>query len=566
MSRTSWLAVAAIAIGIVAVPCSAQPPAQMAPDSFAAALDAAAKTIQVSDPPATLVFANRPIVQLRATVLSRKPETRVAAAVELLNRVLPQLSDRRVSTQAHGETYVVSLGAQPILAIFPADVDALAQERPERVAAESAARLQVAVDETVELQRPYAIFKAVGLSLAATVVFLAALAMVVRSNRRVAARLSLTAEQHIQRLPGGAAISRFADPREGVKRLVAFIALVAGAVLTYSWLTFCLNRFPYTRPMGESLRTVLFSLFASMGQRLVAELPNLLALLFIFLVARFIARLVGLAFQAAEEERVSLPWIYPETALPTRRIAVALVWLFALIVSYEYLPGSDSDAFKGVSVFVGLIISLGSSGVMNQAMSGLMLMYSRALRRGDFVKVADIEGTVIHLGALSTKIRTPRNEEITIPNAVVVSHAATNYSKNADGGVMAPTSLTIGYDVPWRQVHALLLLAAERTPNVRREPKPLVLQSSLGDFSVQYTLLVSVAEPQRRTRIMAELHANIQDAFNEYGVQIMSPNYEADPDAPKVVPRNLWYSAPAMADAAGAMETAPGPKVEEIGR
>ena len=567
MSRTSWLAIVAVAIGMVAAPAGAQPPAAPpSQESFAAALDAASRTIQTSDPPATLVYANRPIAQFRATVLSRKPETRAAGAVELLDRLLPQLTDRRVSTQAYGDTYAVSVGTQPIFVIFPADVDALAQERPGAVAAASAARLQTAIDETVELKRPYAIFKAIGLSLLATVVFVAVLTVLVRANRRVAARLSQTAERQLQRIPGGAAISRVADPRAGVKRVVAFVALIFGAVATYSWLTFVLNRFPYTRPMGESLRTVLFSAAASLGQRFVAELPNLLTLVLIFLITRFIARLVGLAFQAAEEERIALPWIYPETALPTRRIAVALVWLFALIVSYEYLPGSESDAFKGVSVFVGLIISLGSSGVMNQAMSGLMLMYSRALRRGDFVRIGDIEGTVLHLGALSTKIKTARNEEITIPNAIVVSHATTNYSRNADAGVLLPTSLTIGYDVPWRQVHALLTLAAERTAGVRREPKPVVLQAALGDFSVQYTLLVSLEQPHRRVASLAALHANIQDAFNEYGVQIMSPNYEADPEAPKVVPRNRWYSAPAAPEAGVAPDLAGGRKVEEIGR
>ena len=132
--------------------------------------------------------------------------------------------------------------------------------------------------------------------------------------------------------------------------------------------------------------------------------------------------------------------------------------------------------------------------------------------------------------------------------------------------MLLPTSLTIGYDVPWRQVHALLALAAERTAGVRREPKPVVLQAALGDFSVQYTLLVSLEQPHRRVASLAALHANIQDAFNEYGVQIMSPNYEADPDAPKVVPRNRWYSAPAVPEAGVTPDLADGRKVEEIGR
>jgi small-conductance mechanosensitive channel len=238
--------------------------------------------------------------------------------------------------------------------------------------------------------------------------------------------------------------------------------------------------------------------------------------------------------------------VYPETALPTRRIASALLWASALIMSYEYLPGAQTDAFKGISVFVGLIISLGSSGVMNQAMSGLMVTYSRALRVGDFVRVGEIEGTVTQLGTLSTKVRTPRNEEITVPNAVVASSATTNFTRNAEGGVYTPTSVTISYATPWRQVHALLLMAAERTPDIRQDPKPVVFQTALSDFSVQYTLLACLVNPARLLSSLAVLHANIQDAFNLYGVQIMAPNYEADPEQPKLVPPENWYAAPAV--------------------
>jgi small-conductance mechanosensitive channel len=164
---------------------------------------------------------------------------------------------------------------------------------------------------------------------------------------------------------------------------------------------------------------------------------------------------------------------------------------------------------------------------------------------GDFVKIGEVEGTVTHLGSLSTKVRTPRNEEITIPNAIVVANATTNFTRNAEGGVFTPTTVTIGYDTPWRQVQALLLLAAERTDEVRRDPRPVVFQTALTDFSVQYTLLVSLVNPARRLPSLAVLHANIQDAFNEYGVQIMSPNYEADPENRKLVPPQDWYAAPA---------------------
>jgi small-conductance mechanosensitive channel len=225
------------------------------------------------------------------------------------------------------------------------------------------------------------------------------------------------------------------------------------------------------------------------------------------------------------------------------------VWVLAIIVAYPYMPGSETEAFKGVSVFVGLMLTLGSSGLVNQIVSGFTVTYSRAVRLGDFVKIGDVEGTVTHLGLLSTKIKTLLLEEVTIPNALVASQTATDYSRFAESeGVFTPTSVTIGYDAPWRQVHSLLLLAAERTPGLRKEPKPRVFQASLEDFYVKYTLWVSLERQESRLITFDTLHSNIQDLFNEYGVQIMSPNYLADPAAPKVVPRKDWYAAPAKRD------------------
>jgi small-conductance mechanosensitive channel len=245
---------------------------------------------------------------------------------------------------------------------------------------------------------------------------------------------------------------------------------------------------------------------------------------------------------------MTVPWLYPETAQPTRRLVATLLWLTGLVVAYPYLPGSDSEAFKGVSVFIGLMISLGSSSVVNQMMSGLTITYSRSLRIGDFAQIGDVEGTVMTIGPLSTKIKTVRREEVTIPNAVVVSNVTKNYSRFHEAeGVFFSTVVTIGYDTPWRQVHALLLLAAGRTDGIRKTPAPVVRQTALQDFYVQYTLLVSVEDPARRPAILDALHANIQDAFNEFDVQIMSPNYEADPEGRKTVPKAQWYAAPAAA-------------------
>ncbi len=275
-------------------------------------------------------------------------------------------------------------------------------------------------------------------------------------------------------------------------------------------------------------------------------MPGLFTALVIFFIARFVVRLIGLWFAAIERGRLAPRWIYPETAQPTRRLLTALVWVFAIVVAYPYLPGSQTDAFKGVSVFLGLIVTFGSSGLVNQIMSGFMITYSRALRVGDFVRIGDVEGTVVHLGVLSTKVKTLREEEVTIPNAVVISQTTTDFTRvNESEGVFTPTSVTIGYDTPWRQVHSLMLLAAEHTAGLRREPKPIVVQAALEDFYVKYTLLVCLERQDSRLFTFDALHANIQDLFNEYGVQIMSPNYVLDPSAPKVVRKENWFAAPA---------------------
>jgi small-conductance mechanosensitive channel len=548
MAPRSLLFAAVILAAGLAGPAAAQTSTNQpaATDPFAAAVAAAAKDARITEEPATLVYANRPIVELRATVVSRPPARRVAEAARSIGDLIGAGGAGRVTTVRYANATAVAVDDRPIFFLFAADVDALSGETVEGVAADAAATLQMAIAEAQELRDPVELVRGALLALAITVLYAAGLWGLRRIHRRVAGRLSRAAEERLAKLPGGELIVGVAHAPAMLQRLFSLVTVMAALLLTYAWLGAVLRRFPYTRAWGESLRSGLISLTTSAGGALVEQLPNLVTVLVIVVLTRVLTRLVTLAFHALEEGRVTLPGIYQETAQPTRRIVVALLWLFALIVSYKYLPGSNSEAFKGVSVFVGLVVSLGSTGIMNQLMSGLMLTYSRALRVGDFVKTADVEGTVTQLGTLSTKIKTARNEEITIPNAVIVASATTNYSRHAEReGVFVPTSVTIGYDVPWRQVHALLLLAAERTPGVRPAPKPVVLQAALGDFYVTYTLLVCPEQPQRRIAVLAALHANVQDAFNEFGVQIMSPNYEADPSAPKIVPPGRWYSAPA---------------------
>jgi small-conductance mechanosensitive channel len=536
--------VAAICVVLAAQPGRAQTAAasQDLPGVPVSAMIASTQPVQ----PATLVYANRPIVVFRGTTLSRTPAERAAAAVYFIDRLTETAPYARVSTLTIGDAIAIRIGDASVFGILPVDVNTLAGETLEGTAASVASRLQIAFDEAVELRNPSRLLRAGGLAIAATLLFVVLVWVLYRAHRAGRRRLNQTTERQLERLAAGAAIVRASKLPEFLLRGIDLLSILLALGLTYSWITFVLRRFPYTRPWGESLRGALISVAVSTARQVVDYLPDLLTVGLIILAARFVIRLLNYVFDAVEQGRVDVPWLYPEIAQPTKRIVDAILWLLALVVAYPHLPGSNSEAFKGVSVFVGLIISLGSSGIMNQIMSGLTLTYSRAVRVGDFVKIGDIEGTVEQLGVLSVKIKTPRREEITIPNALVVATSTTNYSRFADReGVQVSTSVTIGYDTPWRQVEALLMLAARRTPGVRQEPAPIVRQTALQDFYVQYTLLVCPERPDLRVPTVHALHANILDAFNEYGVQITSPNYEADPGAPKVVPQSQWYAAPA---------------------
>jgi small-conductance mechanosensitive channel len=499
-----------------------------------------------------LVYNHRQITVFRAAVLSRTPAERARAASELIDRIVNDAAPGTASSRPLQGVSILSVGGRDVFAILPLDVDALAGETLESATAAAVGHLQQAVDEAVELRTPRRIATSTAWALLATLIAGALALATRRLHRTLVAGASRTAERKLKQLSAGDVLVKASRAPEVARKAVTTIFIVLWLFIGYSWLTFVLRRFPYTRPWGESLRSFLLDRLVFVGMKILEAIPDLFTVLLILLITRFVVRLSQVMFQAVEEGRLSIPYAYPETAQSTRRLVTALIWLLGLVLAYPYLPGSNSDAFKGMSVFLGVALSLGSSGIVNQIMSGLTITYSRAVRVGDFVKIGDVEGTITQLGTLSTKVKTPRREEVTIPNAVVMGQVTTNYSRFSDTeGVFVPTSLTIGYDTPWRQVQALLLLAAERTPGVRSDPAPVVRRSALQDFYVHYTLLICLESPQQRFATLDTLHANILDAFNEYGVQITSPNYEADPEARKVVPVDQWYAAPARAEAAG---------------
>ncbi|RPH55388.1 MAG: mechanosensitive ion channel family protein, partial [Acidobacteria bacterium] len=528
------LVAASIAAGLLAAPALAQQTPATQTGAATPTLDkifelAAAQAVRDA-PPAPLIYNNRSITEFRASVVGRPPEDRAAGAREALDRLVREQAQGPVTTRTGPNFVIFSVGRRDLFALLTADVDELAGEMLEEQARQAARQLQITLDETVELRSARRLLWSTLQALVATALALGIMWGLWRTRRSLGDRISRAAQRRIEKTVGDRELVQSSHVLDLPRYLLSGALLGLGLMVTYVWLTFVLRRFPYSRPWGESQREFLLERLAWIGRGVTAAAPGLFTVLLIYGLTRFVARLTNLLFEAAEQGRISLPWVYPETAESTRKLTLVILWLFALAVAYPYLPGSGSEAFRGISVFVGLMVSLGSSGLVNHIMSGFTLTYSRALRAGDFVKVGDVEGTVTHLGTLATKLKTPRGEDVTIPNALMLAQTVINYSRFSDTeGVYVAVSISIGYDTPWRQVEALLLQAAARTPGVRSSPPPVVRQAELGDFSVKYTLLVALERPHQRALVLNAIHANIQDAFNEHGVQIMSPAYEADP-------------------------------------
>jgi small-conductance mechanosensitive channel len=315
--------------------------------------------------------------------------------------------------------------------------------------------------------------------------------------------------------------------------------------MAYLFAQYTLTLFPSTRPIGMRLASYLLDPLRTLGQQFVDELPSLMFLLVIFVLTRFVLRLLKFSFAAIGSGAVHVSGFEPQWAAPTYRLVRVGVIAFALVIAYPYIPGSESEAFKGLSIFAGVLFSIGSSSFIANYMAGYTLIYRRLFAVGDRVKIGDIVGEVLETRVQVTRIRTYKNEEVIIPNSSILTSEVTNFTSLASKrGLILHTMVGIGYEVPWRQVEGMLLTAAERTEGVLKDPKPFVLQTGLGDFAVTYEINAYVGTTQDIAGRYNELHGHILDVFNEHGVQIMTPAYEGDPPEPKVVPRERWHTTP----------------------
>jgi small-conductance mechanosensitive channel len=496
----------------------------------------------------TFTYMNRPITTLRARVLTDLPADRASTATTILDRLVANNMAGPVSSFVDKDVLFIRVGTTDVLHLAAADLNRQSGETLEQRGIDARERLTVALEEARELRRGNRLLRSSLIAAAVTLGFVALIVALVRVKRRVVARVHSVAGRNLDRVAGRWWTNRDAWVARVTGKVVTAAFVAFSLLITYWWVAFVLRQFPYTRPWGESLRGQLLSMLASVALAVARAIPNLLIVVLIILAVRAATMVTNAFFDSVERGTITPPWTSADTARASRRLVAVALWLFAAVIAYPYVPGSDTDAFKGISVFVGLVISLGSAGLVNHLMSGLTLTYSRGLHVGDVVRTGDVDGRVTRMGMFSLQLRTFRGELITVPNAVVVGQSTINFTRTEGVPHLSlHTEVTIGYTVPWRQVQALLTLAAERTAMVLRDPPPRVLQRALEDFYVRYQLIVALDCRANLAEVLDELLANIQDAFNEQGVQIMSPNYEADPEHPAIVPPEQWYAPPATA-------------------
>jgi len=510
------------------------------PDSPASAASTSDADQQSAPEAATARFFNRDVITFRSDLLGRSPTVRARSAEEVITRIVTRDGDAKVSFRDVPQGTVVLLSGELVSLITPNDLDLLSSQTMAEKRSEIGRRLSDAIHAAVLEQRPTQLLHGVLWSLLASVIaglLLVGLRMVQVRVHVLLARWASERAVRTFRSMGQQLVTGLRTLGVFLLRLLALFLIL---LIIEEWVRFVLGQFSYTRPWAEAMTGWIIGMFTRWGTAVAHAIPGLIAAFAILMLAKMLANTISLMFRGVQSGRYHLLGIDSQLAEPTRKLVVAIVWLFAIAMAYPYLPGAQTDAFKGLSVLVGLMVTLGASSIVAQAAASFTILYSRTMTVGEFVCIGDQEGQVMHIGLFTSRVRTMTGVEVSFPNTVVLGGELKNFSRHPDGaGMWLETKVTIGYDTPWRQVQRMLIDSARATNGVQKDPAPYVLQTALSDFYVEYLLRVRVRELMGRLLVLSALHANIQDAFNAEGVQIMSPNYVADSAEPKLVSPDL---------------------------
>jgi small-conductance mechanosensitive channel len=411
-------------------------------------------------------------------------------------------------------------GSDYVTAVWEEEAKQLGKSRRE-IAEERMSIIPEAIDEYRHDYTPTSIIKGVLFAILATALLLVVISLIKRFRRK--------GEELVERWLSGKNIGEFMQGEgivsfiKGVSRLLNLVFILW---LLIVYLNIVLSFFPWTFGIAASLYELIIGPLKTFGAAFTDYLPNLFFLAAIIVVTVYILRAIKYFFSRLESKAITIKGFYSDWSAPTFQLVRIIVIAFAVVAAFPYIPGSSSPAFKGISIFMGVLFSLGSTSAVANIISGLILTYMRPFMVGDQVKVGETVGIVTERRLLSTRIQTPKNELVAIPNVYIVSNHIINYSyMSKEKGLLLHTAITIGYNSPWRVVHDLLIRAAMDTADILKEPKPFVLQTSLEDFYIRYELNAATDHPERRPQIYSELHQNIQDRFAGAGVEIMSPHY-----------------------------------------
>jgi small-conductance mechanosensitive channel len=509
---------------------------------------------RISTPGQPIVFGSKTIFNVN-NIQGYSAQERARTITNRINTVAGNLliDTTSIKTSTYDQPItLISAGNELLMVVFEEDAKAAGLSRHE-LASDWSARLSAAIGTYRQEHTMKWIMAGVVTSLIATMILVLVFLVLNRGHRKAVTALHAWIDRkkvsiHIQSL-------ELMTPEriEGIlSGLLGAIRLLLMLIVLYGYSHVVLKSFPWTSAYASQILHFVIRPFQVIGGAVWLHVPNLFLVVIIAGLAYYAVKLLSFFFTEVEKGTITLQGFHTEWSLPTYKICRALVIVVAAIMAFPYIPGSSSPAFKGISLFLGVLLSLGSSSAVSNILAGYTLIYRRVFKVGDRVKIADFTGDVMEMRLQVTHLRTIKNEEIVVPSSMIINSHVINYSSLArQQGLILHTAVTIGYDTPWRQVHALLLLAAERTQGLLREPVPFVLQTSLDDFYVSYELNAYTDNPLTMIEVYSDLHKNIQDAFNEYGVQIMSPSYRFDPDRPKIVPKEQWYAAPAETPDAG---------------
>ena len=542
-------------LGMAVIACGAFAPAAVtavaaAADSVNAAADSAIATSESPTPPegSPVLLDGREVFRVQVGIKANSADDRARAVSERLLRVAKdrfasvdsiQASDSDISSD-------VVLGDRVLFSVIDGDAQAANRDRME-LARERASAARAAIEEFRARYATRSIWMGILWALVATVTFCILLLLLSKLLRAAISAIDGWIELKQDRIrEKSKTIVAPEQVRTGLRGLARLTRLLLVLFITYLYVHIVLGLFPWTNRLSDRLLEILIRPLRTFGAAALAHLPGLVFIAVLVLVTRYVLRLARFGFEEIGAGRISISGFYPEWAKPTYNIVRILIVLFAVVVAYPYIPGSGSEAFKGVSLFVGVLFSLGSTSAVANIVAGIILTYMRAFRVGDVIEVGEQRGVVVDMSLLATHIRTVKNELVTLPNATVLGSHVTNYSTHAaDRGLILHTTVGIGYDVAWRQVHAMLLSAAAQTKGLLSKPAPFVIQRSLDNMCVRYELNAYTDRPEAMLQVYSDLHKRVLDVFNEYGVQIMTPSYEGDRDVPAVVPKDKWYAPPA---------------------